>query len=77
MLMSGKRQRSFLQYLFKMRSWSDRLNREERYGGLELDLHSIVMAEELGVCRSSAVSMAIGVQTDMCTPALSIRFRCS
>ena len=48
------------------------LNREERYGGLELDFtHSIVMAEELGLCRSSAVSMAIGVQTDMCTPALS------
>ncbi|MBM74605.1 MAG: acyl-CoA dehydrogenase [Proteobacteria bacterium] len=48
------------------------LNREGKYGGLELDFtHSIVMAEELGLCRSSAVSMAIGVQTDMCTPALS------
>lgn len=48
------------------------ISRSEKYGGLGLDYsHSMVMAEELGRCRSAAVSMAIGVHTDMCTPALA------
>src|SRR6185295_15503688 len=33
--------------------------------------YSMVMAEELGTCHTGAVSMAIGVQTDMATPALA------
>ncbi|MCB9780876.1 MAG: acyl-CoA dehydrogenase family protein [Alphaproteobacteria bacterium] len=48
------------------------VNRAEEYGGLGLDYtHNVILAEELGRCRSAAVSMAIGVQTDMCTPALA------
>ena len=48
------------------------LNRKEEDGGLGLDYsYNIAMSEELGRCRSAAVSMAIGVQTDMCTPALA------
>jgi citronellyl-CoA dehydrogenase len=42
------------------------------YGGLGLDYsYSMVMAEELGHVRCGAVPMAIGVHTDMCTPALA------
>jgi citronellyl-CoA dehydrogenase len=45
---------------------------EPEYGGLGLDLsYSAVVAEELGRCDCGAVPMAIGVQTDMCTPALA------
>jgi citronellyl-CoA dehydrogenase len=41
------------------------------YGGLGLDFsYSMVMAEELGLCACGGVPMAIGVHTDMCTPAL-------
>ena len=48
------------------------LHRSEKYGGEGLDFsHSVVMAEELGLCRSAAIAMAIGVHTDMCTPALA------
>jgi citronellyl-CoA dehydrogenase len=44
----------------------------EEYGGMGLDYsYAMVMAEELGTCHSGAVSMAIGVQTDMATPALA------
>lgn len=40
-------------------------------GGLGLDFsYSMVMAEELGSVACGGVPMAIGVQTDMCTPAL-------
>ncbi|MDA4847230.1 acyl-CoA dehydrogenase family protein [Hoeflea poritis] len=40
-------------------------------GGLGLDFsYSMVMAEALGSVHCGAVPMAIGVQTDMCTPAL-------
>ncbi|MDP3511375.1 MAG: acyl-CoA dehydrogenase family protein [Sulfuritalea sp.] len=40
------------------------------YGGQELDFsYSMVMAEALGDCACGGVPMAIGVQTDMCTPA--------
>ena len=42
------------------------------YGGLGLDFsYSMVMAEELGLVGCGGVPMAIGVQTDMCTPALN------
>ncbi len=41
-------------------------------GGLGLDFsYSMVMAEELGSATCGGVPMAIGVQTDMCTPALN------
>jgi citronellyl-CoA dehydrogenase len=41
-------------------------------GGLGLDFsYSMVMAEELGGCNCGGVPMAIGVHTDMCTPALN------
>jgi citronellyl-CoA dehydrogenase len=40
------------------------------FGGMGLDFsYSMVMAEALGECKAGGVPMAIGVQTDMCTPA--------
>ncbi|RQO55506.1 acyl-CoA dehydrogenase [Paucibacter sp. KBW04] len=42
------------------------------FGGAGLDFsYSMVMAEALGMCACAGVPMAIGVQTDMCTPALA------
>ena len=42
------------------------------YGGLGLDYsYSCALAEELGNINSGALPMAIGVQTDMATPALA------
>ena len=42
------------------------------FGGLGLDFsYSMVMAEALGTCNVGGVPMAIGVQTDMATPALA------
>ena len=42
------------------------------YGGMGLDFsYAMVMAEALGECNAGGVPMAIGVQTDMCTPALA------
>jgi citronellyl-CoA dehydrogenase len=42
------------------------------YGGMALDFsYALVMAEALGECIGGGVPMAIGVQTDMCTPALA------
>jgi len=44
----------------------------EEFGGSGLDFsHSMVMAEALGQCNCGGVPMAIGVQTDMATPALA------
>ena len=44
----------------------------EEFGGAGLDFsYSMVMAEALGHCNCGGVPMAIGVQTDMCTPALA------
>jgi citronellyl-CoA dehydrogenase len=44
----------------------------EEYGGAGLDFsYSMVMAEALGWCECGGVPMAIGVHTDMCTPALA------
>ncbi len=47
------------------------ITRPEEYGGMGLDWsYAMVMAEELGHIRCGGVPMAIGVHTDMCTPAL-------
>jgi citronellyl-CoA dehydrogenase len=44
----------------------------QEYGGAGLDFsYSLVMAEALGACHCGGVPMAIGVQTDMATPALA------
>ncbi|MBK9521805.1 MAG: acyl-CoA dehydrogenase family protein [Rhodocyclaceae bacterium] len=44
----------------------------EAYGGLGLDFsYSMVVAEALGDVTCGGIPMAIGVQTDMCTPALA------
>src|SRR5690348_3144079 len=48
------------------------LTKPEKYGGMALDYSfSIAMAETLGHIHCGGVPMAIGVQTDMCTPALA------
>ncbi|MFA5120656.1 acyl-CoA dehydrogenase family protein [Zavarzinia sp.] len=48
------------------------INKPEAYGGLGLDYsYAAVAAEEFSRIRSGGVSMAIGVQTDMATPALA------
>ena len=48
------------------------LTKPEAYGGAGLDFsYSLVMAEALGSTRCGGVPMAIGVQTDMATPALA------
>lgn len=48
------------------------LTKPEAYGGAGLDYsYSLVMAEALGSTRCGGVPMAIGVQTDMATPALA------
>lgn len=48
------------------------LTKPEEYGGSALDYsYSMVMAETLGHVHCGGVPMAIGVQTDMCTPALA------
>lgn len=46
--------------------------RDPTVGGLGLDYSfNSIYIEEFGLCRSSSVATAIGVQTDMCTPALA------
>src|SRR6201985_2507764 len=48
------------------------LNKPEEFGGQGLDYsYALMMAEELGTIRCGGVPMAIGVQTDMATPALA------
>jgi citronellyl-CoA dehydrogenase len=48
------------------------LTKPEAYGGAGLDYsYSMVFAETLGAIRCGGVPMAIGVQTDMATPALA------
>jgi citronellyl-CoA dehydrogenase len=48
------------------------LNKPVEFGGMSLDYsYAVVMAEALGHIRCGAVPMAIGVQTDMATPALA------
>ena len=48
------------------------LNKPVEFGGQGLDYSfALMMAEELGAIRCDGVPMAIGVQTDMATPALA------
>ena len=48
------------------------LTKPADYGGMALDYsYSVVMAEALGHCDCGAIPMAVGVQTDMATPALA------
>ncbi|MCH9687121.1 MAG: acyl-CoA dehydrogenase family protein [Deltaproteobacteria bacterium] len=48
------------------------VTKPEAYGGMELDYsYSVLMAETLGRVHAGGVAMAVGVQTDMCTPALA------
>lgn len=48
------------------------VSKPEEYGGMGLDYtYSMVLAEALGNIDAGGISMAIGVQTDMCTPALA------
>lgn len=48
------------------------IHKPEKYGGLGLDYsYNLVAAEELGRSHCGGVPLAIGVQTDMATPALA------
>src|SRR6516165_6575197 len=48
------------------------INKPTEFGGMGLDYsYAMVMAEELGHIHCGSVPMAIGVQTDMATPALA------
>ncbi len=48
------------------------LTKPEAYGGMGLDYsYAALMAETLGHIRCGSIPMAIGVQTDMATPALA------
>jgi citronellyl-CoA dehydrogenase len=48
------------------------LTKPVEYGGMGLDYsYSVVMAEALGDVDCGAIPMAVGVQTDMATPALA------
>src|SRR4051812_4391580 len=48
------------------------LNKPTEFGGQGLDYsYAVMMAEELGAITCGGVPMAIGVQTDMATPALA------
>jgi citronellyl-CoA dehydrogenase len=48
------------------------ISKPTEYGGMGLPYsYSIVAAEEFGLSKSGGVALAIGVQTDMCTPALA------
>ena len=53
-------------------AWASSGDQAGRYGGAGLDYsYSIAIAEALGHARCGGVPMAIGVQTDMATPALA------
>jgi citronellyl-CoA dehydrogenase len=48
------------------------VSKPTEFGGLGLDYsYSVAMAEELGTAKCGGVPLAMGVQTDMCTPALA------
>jgi citronellyl-CoA dehydrogenase len=48
------------------------VNKPEKFGGMGLDYsYQAVVSEELGTLHSGSIGMAIGVQTDMATPALA------
>src|SRR5699024_11685982 len=48
------------------------ITKPQAYGGLELDYsYQVAFAESLGRMTCGGVPMAVGVQTDMATPALA------
>ena len=48
------------------------ISKPQEYGGMGLDYsYNLVAIEEFGAAKSGGVPMAIGVQTDMATPALA------
>ncbi len=48
------------------------ITKPEEYGGLGLDYsYQVAFAEAIGTCTCGGIPMAIGVQTDMATPALA------
>ncbi|PIE43922.1 MAG: acyl-CoA dehydrogenase [Gammaproteobacteria bacterium] len=48
------------------------ISKPEKYGGMGLDYsYNLIAAEELGGVGCGGVPLAIGVQTDMCTPAIA------
>ena len=48
------------------------ITKDEKYGGMGLDYsYGIIFAEALGYAEDNGVVTAIGVQTDMATPALN------
>ncbi len=48
------------------------IHKPEKYGGMGLDYsYNLVAAEELGRAQCGGVPLAIGVQTDMATPAIA------
>src|SRR5688572_15128392 len=48
------------------------VNKPEAYGGMGLDYsYQMVVTEELGTCAHGSLPMALGVLTDMATPALA------
>lgn len=48
------------------------ITKPEEYGGMALDWsYAMVMAEELAHIHCGGIPMALGVHTDMCTPALT------
>ncbi len=48
------------------------ISKPEAFGGMGLDYsYSVVAAEAFGSVHCGGIPMAIGVQTDMCTPALA------
>ena len=48
------------------------ITKPEKFGGMGLDYsYGAVLAEEMGGVHCGGVPMAIGVQVDMCTPALA------
>ncbi|MFN3738762.1 acyl-CoA dehydrogenase family protein [Hydrogenophaga sp.] len=50
------------------------LNKPTEFGGMGLDYsYGALLAEELAQINCGGIPMAIGVQTDMCTPALAER----
>jgi citronellyl-CoA dehydrogenase len=48
------------------------IHKPEKFGGLGLDYsYEVAFCEALGACKSASVTMAVGVHTDMATPALT------
>ena len=48
------------------------INKPEEFGGMGLDYsYQAVMSEAMGHCNHGSLPMAVGVQTDMATPALA------